>query len=178
MNVLITGGTGFIRYRLAQTLAADGDRVRVFAQTNNDVESKNAQRLKDAEIEMIDASITDRTAVSEAVAGMELVYHLAAAQHEANVSEQHFHEVNVRGTQNLLNACLEEGFQRLVYGSTIGVYGTATEGLLDENSPQPSENIYGITKQKVEQLVLSYAEKLPVVVIRISEVYGPGIIGC
>ncbi|MBV7338379.1 NAD-dependent epimerase/dehydratase family protein [Chloroflexi bacterium TSY] len=174
MNVLITGGTGFIGYRLAQKLAADGDMVRVFAQTNNDVESKNAQWLMDAGIEVICASITDKTAISEAVVGMELVYHLAAAQHEANVSEQHFDDVNVRGTQHLLDACVKAGIRRLVYGSTIGVYGTATEVPLDEDSPQQPENIYGITKQKAEELVLSYREKLPVVVVRISETYGPG----
>jgi nucleoside-diphosphate-sugar epimerase len=63
--------------------------------------------------------------------------------------------------------------RRVVHGSTIGVYGSI-EGEIDENSPCQPDNIYGITKLEGEKVALSFADRIPVVVIRIPEVYGPG----
>ena len=62
----------------------------------------------------------------------------------------------------------------MVHGSTIGVYGAAPEGTLDEHSLVAPDNIYGVTKLEGERLVISYLDRLPVVLIRISETYGPG----
>ncbi len=123
---------------------------------------------------MILASVTDRDQMFEVVRGVEVVYHLAAAQHEANVPNQRFWEVNVTGTKNILEASVNAGVRRFVHGSTIGVYGPTPEGLITENSPLSPDNIYGVTKLAGERLALSFSEKLPVVVIRISETYGPG----
>jgi nucleoside-diphosphate-sugar epimerase/2-polyprenyl-3-methyl-5-hydroxy-6-metoxy-1,4-benzoquinol methylase len=90
-----------------------------------------------------------------------------------NVPDEHFRNVNVQGTQNILDGCIKNGVKRYVHGSTIGVYGIVN-GRIDEQTPCNPENIYGVTKLEGEQLALSYREKLPVVVIRIPEVYGPG----
>jgi nucleoside-diphosphate-sugar epimerase len=60
-----------------------------------------------------------------------------------------------------------------VHGSTIGVYGSI-EGAFDEQTPCMPDNIYGVTKFEGEKLALSYCDRIPVVVIRIPEVYGPG----
>lgn len=174
MNILITGGTGFIGCRLALKLLEEGERVRVLGQANNEHEDENRKLLEAHGAEVVMASVTDRAAMFQAVEGMDYVYHFAAAQHEANVPDQLFHDVNVTGTQNLLDASVAAGVRRFIHGSTIGVYGSAMEGVIDEASPLRPDNIYGITKLEGEKLVLSYADKLPVVVIRISEVYGPG----
>ena len=178
MTVLITGGTGFIGCRLALQLQSEGRSVRVLGQANNDFERENAELLTEQGVEVVIASVTDRKEMFELVKGSESVYHLAAAQHEANAPDTLFHDVNVTGTQNLLDASVAAGVQRFVHGSTIGVYGTAVDcalsGAIHEESPMQPDNIYGKTKLAGEALVLSYADKLPVVVIRISEVYGPG----
>lgn len=174
MNVLITGGTGFIGCRFGLKLLAEGHAVRILGQANNDMEAANKRLLEENGAEVVLASVTDRTKMFEIVQGIDLVYHFAAAQHEANVPDQLFRDVNVTGTQNLLDASIAAGVQRFVHGSTIGVYGSAMDGMIDENTPVRPDNIYGVTKLEGEKLVLSYKDKLPVVVIRISEVYGPG----
>ena len=174
MRVLITGGTGFIGSRLALRHLEFGDSVRVLGQENTRGEVEN-RRLVEAEgAEIVLAPVTDRDAVMDAVRGTDLVYHLAAAQHEKNVPNQYFWDVNVEGTRNLLESSLSAGVGRVVHGSTIGVYGSAMSGTLDETSRLSPDNIYGVTKLEGERLALSYSDRLPVVAIRISETYGPG----
>jgi len=174
MNVLITGGTGFIGCRLALQLLAAGETVRVLGQANNEYETENKRLLEAHGADVVLASVTERERIFEVTHGIDLVYHFAAAQHEANVPDQLFHDVNVTGTKNLLDASVAAGVGRFVHGSTIGVYGSAMDGVIDEQTPVRPDNIYGITKLEGEKLVLTYADQLPVTVIRISEVYGPG----
>lgn len=173
-HVLITGGTGFIGSRLALRLLAQGLPVRVLGQVNTDAEQANLNTLQDAGAHVVIGSVEDRQLVATAVQGIDIVYHLAAAQHEANVPDQHFWNVNVSGTQNMLDASVDAGISRFVYGSTIGVYGSGAHGRIDEQTPLRPDNVYGITKARAEGLVRSYTHKLPVVIIRISETYGPG----
>ena len=173
MNVLITGGTGFIGSRLALRCIEDGHNVRVFGRENTDAERANKKLVESKRAEVVLGSITDKEKLSDAVKKIDIVFHLAAAQHEANVPDQVFRDVNVIGTKNLLDMCMKAGVRRFVHGSTIGVYGNL-DGRIDEESPCNPENIYGVTKLEGEKLVLSYRDKIPLVIIRISETYGPG----
>jgi nucleoside-diphosphate-sugar epimerase len=174
MKILVTGGTGFIGSRLALRSLEKGNNVRILGQVNNTGEEKNRTFLESRGAEFIIGSVTDEERVQRAVDTVTIVYHLAAAQHEVNVPDQHFWNVNVKGTQNLLEASLRAGVKRFVHGSTIGVYGSALAGEIDEHTALRPDNIYGITKGEGEQLVLSYAERIPLAVVRISETYGPG----
>ena len=174
MKALITGGTGFIGSRLARHLLAEGKQVRIFGKTNTPAEEENARLLREQGAEMVNGSITDRDAVEKAVRERDTVFHLAAAQHEANIPDQVFWNVNVTGTENLLAACVTHGVRRLVHGSTIGVYGSSIGGVIDENSPLKPDNIYGKTKLAGEQAALAFSNRMPVAAIRISETYGPG----
>ena len=173
MRVLITGGTGFIGSRLGLRCLELGQSVRVFSQANNEAERQNAQCLDSAGAEVVLGALTDAEALQDAVRHVDVIFHLAAAQHEANLPDQVFRDVNVTGTRHLLDAAVEAGVGRLVYGSTIGVYGSL-EGEIDEQTPVKPDNIYGATKLEAETLVLSYSDRLPVTAIRISETYGPG----
>lgn len=173
MNVLITGGTGFIGTRLALRCLERGDKVRVLGQINTPVEENNKRQIESQGAELILASVTDKNVVDKAVQGIDVVFHLAAIQHEMNIPDQKFREVNVEGTKNVLDACVQNGVGCFVHGSTIGVYG-ALAGVIDEQSPRLPDNIYGETKLEGEQLTLSYADRLAISVIRIPEVYGPG----
>ena len=174
MRILITGGTGFIGSRLAIDCLERGHDVQVLGQENNEAEVENRRLIESCGGEVTLANVTEIDSVTEAVQGVDIVYHLAAAQHEANVPDQHFWDVNVTGTKNMLEASVSAGVKRFVHGSTIGVYGSALEGTLDENSLVRPENIYGVTKLEGEKLVLSFSESLPVAIVRISETYGPG----
>jgi nucleoside-diphosphate-sugar epimerase len=174
LKVLITGGTGFIGSRLALEMRRRGHEAAVYGQTNTDAERANQALLEGAGISLILGSVTEREKVFNAVRGRDWVFHLAAAQHESSVGDQHFWEVNVEGTRNMLDAASAASLRRFIHGSTIGVYGEAMDCVLDEASPSNPQNIYGVTKLEGERLVLSYSDRLPITVIRISETYGPG----
>lgn len=173
MNVLITGGTGFIGSRLAIKCLEKGNKVRILGQQNTPAEKENFKLIKAAGAEVLVGSVTDYDIIADCVAEIDVVYHLAAAQHEANVPDQVFWDVNVTGTKNILDACISSGVKKFVHGCTIGVYGSH-EGAIDELSPCNPDNIYGKTKLEGEKLALSYKDRIPLVVIRISETYGPG----
>ncbi len=174
MKVLITGGTGFIGSRLALNYLQSGASVKVLGQENNIAEAENRKLLEARGAEISLASVTDGGKMLDLLQGVDLVYHLAAAQHEANVPDQRFWDVNVTGTKTVLEASANAHAKRFVYGSTIGVYGSPSNGTINEESLLKPDNIYGITKLAAEKLVHSYQQKLPVVIIRISETYGPG----
>jgi nucleoside-diphosphate-sugar epimerase len=174
MKVLITGGTGFIGSRLALHSLEKGHDVRILGQTNNAAEEDNNELVQTRGGEIVLGSVTDKEIVEMATAGMDVVFHLAAAQHEANVPDRHFWQVNVDGTHNLIEASLQAKVKRFVHGSTIGVYGSAMQGEIDEETPLRPDNIYGVTKREGEAVVLSFAEQMPVSIVRIPETYGPG----
>ena len=174
MNILITGGTGFIGSRLTLQCLREGHTVRSLALRRTNAEEANAREIAAAGAEFVEASITDPAAVDAACRDIHLVYHLAAAQHESNVSKDHFHDVNVTGTRNVLEAALRRGVQRVIHASTIGVYGSTNHDLVGETAPLAPDNVYGITKLEGERVAHEFADRLPVVVVRISETYGPG----
>lgn len=174
MKILITGGTGFIGSRLAIASQERGHEVESLGQTNTQAERENHQLLEKLGIRTTLGSILEKDKLVELAQGCDVVFHLAAAQHEANVPDEHFYNVNVEGTRNMLEAGVQAGVKRFVHASTIGVYGSAMEGSLDENTPLHPNNIYGVTKLEGEQLALSFNERLPVSVVRVSETYGPG----
>lgn len=172
--ILITGGTGFIGSRLALHCLQRGDPVRILGQTNNAYEEANKRAVEAGGGQVYVGSITEAEMVRKAVQGADVVYHLAAAQHEANVGDDYFWDINVKGTKHVLDSSLQVGVRRFVHGSTIGVYGEALVGEIDERTSIMPDNIYGTTKSEGEKLALAYADRLPVVVVRISETYGPG----
>ncbi|MEO1393547.1 MAG: NAD(P)-dependent oxidoreductase [Cyanobacteria bacterium J06634_5] len=174
MNILITGGTGFIGSRLTLRCLADGHSVTALGQVNTPAEEANKQFLESKGAKVRLASVTEPETLPPVLEGIDTVFHLAAAQHEANVPEEYFRNVNVTGTKNVIEASIKAGVNRFVHGSTIGVYGLALDGKIDENSSLEPDNIYGVTKLEGEKLVLSYADQIEVVAIRISETYGPG----
>jgi nucleoside-diphosphate-sugar epimerase len=174
VKVLITGATGFIGSRLAATCRERGFDVLALGQANNEVEAGRAERLRQLGIAVESLDLADEATLDARVGGRDVVFHLAAAQHEMNVPDSHFWNVNVEGTRRLLDAALRAGVRRFVHGSTIGVYGVPGDAEIDEATPPAPDNIYGVTKLAGERLVLEHADRLPVCVIRISETYGPG----
>jgi nucleoside-diphosphate-sugar epimerase len=149
-----------------------GESVRVLAQVNTGAEAKNLEELRAIGCDPIVGSVTDPAAVREATSGVDVVYHLAAAQHEAGKPDEHFRRVNVTGTRTMLEAAA--GVRRFVHGSTIGVYRAGKGTVTTEESPTEPDNIYGVTKLEAEGLVRSFQDAVPAVIVRISETYGPG----
>jgi dTDP-glucose 4,6-dehydratase len=121
--------------------------------------------------------LRDAGAVSRAVEGMEIVFHLGASisipysyRHPVEVVE-----TNVLGTLNVLLACKEQGIGRLVHVSSSEVYGTAREVPISENHALQGQSPYAATKIGADKLAESFtcAFGLPVVTIRPFNTYGP-----
>src|SRR5579864_350900 len=153
MRLFLTGGSGFIGSRLAPLAVANGHAVTVVTAVNNAAERTRCEALAKAGIQVREAPLEDAGALASALQGHDAVIHLAAAQHEAGKPESYFHQVNVEGTRRLLELAEQAGIRRFVHGSTIGVYGSAAAGSLDESSPLAPDNPYGRTKAAAEELV-------------------------
>jgi len=176
MNVLITGGTGFIGSRLAIRLIDQGHRVRLLSLIKTKAERENAEELGNRGAELLEASVADRSMHEQALRDVDVVHHIAALMREADVPDSMFWDVNVRATQDLVHASERAGVRRFVYCSSIGVTGGVRGRRVDETEPYHPANIYGRTKAAAEEWVLARAREsgFPLSAIRPADVYGPG----
>lgn len=172
MKVLVTGGTGFTGSHLVTRLVGKGHQVRSLSRKA----TTNTDHFRDMGVETYFGNITEKDIVKKAVRGVELVYHLAAAWQDISVPEKIYWDVNVGGTQNVLDACLDENVDRVVHCSTTGVLGNISNPPADENYPYGPGDIYQETKCEGEKLALRYFQEkgLPGVVLRPLPIYGPG----
>src|SRR5450759_55142 len=174
MRILVTGATGFIGCHLAQLLATQGHEVVATGRPENAAELARAERVRHAGILLRTGSLLDKGFAEELLGECEAVIHLAGAQHEGNVPDAYFRDVNVLGIRMLLDAAVRRGVRRSFYGSTIQNYGSASQGELDEESAPRPENIYGVTKLEAERVTAEFSSQIEICVVRISETYGPG----
>ncbi|MBN1938224.1 MAG: NAD-dependent epimerase/dehydratase family protein, partial [Candidatus Aminicenantes bacterium] len=168
MNAFVTGASGFVGKRLGETLAANGWKVKAF-----DIRKPEGAA---AEIEFIAGDIRDGKAVSGAMHGAEVVFHLAAALGASRLGLEGFRAVNVGGTKAVLAAAREAGVRRVVHFSSAGVLGHVKSGeVADERYALDPRDLYDLTKLEGERAALEAAAAgLDVVVIRPGWVYGPG----
>lgn len=172
-RTLITGATGFIGCRLAELWHLEGRPVRAVGLVRNAVEEKRAAGLRQTQVPLLLGDLSTNEAVDQALEGIDTVIHLAAAQHEANVSEQYFIDVNVNATRELLRQSAAHGVERFFYASSIGVYGVNDEARIDENTELAPDNEYGRSKVAAEAMLAERPENLQVFIGRIGETYGP-----
>ncbi len=170
-RVLVTGATGFAGSHLARALVTQGHRVRVLVRRPDAVPAVLRGR-----VEVAQGDIRDRAAVEQAVAGCQLVYHLAALYRDASAQRQAYWDVNVGGTAHVLSACRTHGVERLVYCSTIGVHGSVTRIPSDETAPFHPGDAYQRSKWAAERRMAEESPKRQpeIVIIRPAGIYGPG----
>ena len=174
MRVCVTGGTGFLGGFLVRDLLAKGTNVVVLARP-----SPRAEALKAGGVEIVYGDLGDVGAISHAVRGADVVYHLAAKVGAAKYKE--YFETNVRGTERVMTACAEQGVAQFVYASSLAVYGPVREGeRIDESTPFDDHpklrDPYAQSKIAADRLVSSFAKKsgLPTVILREGIILGPG----
>jgi 2-alkyl-3-oxoalkanoate reductase len=171
MNILVTGGTGFTGKALVQRLLGQGHEVVAL----DSKEGLKTQELRDWGAEVILGSVTDEEVVRRAMRGVEVVHHLAAAFREMNVPDSYYHEVNVGGTRNVLDAALAEGVRKVIYCSTCGVHGNVDHPPAGEDAPIQPADYYQRTKWEAEPVVREFNERgLETVILRPAAIYGPG----
>ncbi|GBD90399.1 3 beta-hydroxysteroid dehydrogenase/Delta 5--_4-isomerase [bacterium BMS3Abin04] len=171
MKVLVTGGTGFTGKALVKRLLEEGYDVVALDYK----EHLKTQEIRDWGAKVIIGSVTDKKVVEEAMEGVDIVQHLAAAFREMDVPESFYDEVNVGGTKNVLEAAYKAGVKKFINTSTCGVHGNIDNPPADENAPIQPADYYQKTKYKAEPIVAEYAKKgMKTVIIRPAAIYGPG----
>jgi nucleoside-diphosphate-sugar epimerase len=171
MKVLVTGAGGFLGINTVRRLAESGHEV--CALVRHEPGNGCWSGIK---VDVVRGDITDRTAIQQAAAGMDAVVNLAGKLFAPGVPATVFEAVNVTGTRNILEVCVENGhIGKLVHCSTTGVLGETGPVMAREDSAYQPTNAYERTKMEGERLALQIGmdSGLPVTVIRPSMVYGP-----
>jgi len=165
--IAIVGGAGFLGLRLARVLDAKGHVVRIVDVTS----PANGLFTHDR------ADVRDSRALVGALEGAEVVYNLAAAHRDDVRPAALYDEVNVGGAVNVCNACSEVGIGRLIFTSSVAVYGLGPSNASEERAPAPF-NPYGLSKLRAEQVHRAWQAERPdsrsLVIVRPTVVFGEG----
>jgi UDP-glucose 4-epimerase len=176
-SVLVTGGAGFIGSHIVDLLvAADVARVVVLDQLDRGRHHNLTDALASGRVELTVGDIRDAALVDRLTAGVDYVCHQAALRITQCAEEPvRAIEVMVGGTQNVLEAAVRHGVQKVVAASSASVYGEPSYVPMDEQHPFNNRTLYGCAKIANEQLLRAYADMhgLRYVALRPFNVYGP-----
>jgi nucleoside-diphosphate-sugar epimerase len=171
VRVLVTGATGFTGGHLARGLAAGGRQVRALVRDRG-----RAPHLESSGIEIVVGDIRDERALAEAVAGVDVVYHVAATYRAANIPTETYRAINATAVRQLVEASARGGVRRVVHCSTVGVHGDIEHPPANEDAPLAPGDIYQQTKLEGEGLAREAGRRLgiEVTIARPTGIYGPG----
>ncbi|MCR9286013.1 MAG: NAD-dependent epimerase/dehydratase family protein [Bacteroidetes bacterium] len=176
-TVFVTGGTGLLGSYLLRYLVREGySNIRAFRRQNSPTELVNPIKEK---IQWIEGDVLDVFALEDALKGVSQVYHCAAVVSHKPSDHKEMMEVNKEGTANLVNACLQEGIDKLVHVSSIAAIGRRKKlKVINENTKweRSSWNSqYAISKYQSEMEVWrGAAEGLNIAIVNPSVILGSG----
>lgn len=174
MNILVTGGAGFIGSHLVEALVARGHAVTVL----DDLSTGHLEHLAAVarDIRFVRGSVTEPTDVRAAMAGCELVYHEAAIASVPRSIEdpERTHAVNLGGTIHVLEAARRLKVRRVVFAGSAAVYGNR-EGPAQEDHPPSPQSPYAVEKLASEHYLRLWPVLYGVetVILRYFNVFGP-----
>lgn len=176
MKVFVTGGTGFIGGEVVRQLRARGDEVACLVRT-----PEKGEAVASLGCELVSGDLGDAGALRSGMDGCDAVVH-AAAMYEVGIpAKQHpqMWEANVAGTERVMKAALEAKVPRIVYVSTVGIFGNTHEQVVDESYEHPGKEFtsyYEQTKLEAHKIVdrMIAEQDLPAVIVQPGGVYGPG----
>ncbi|HXX64966.1 MAG TPA: NAD-dependent epimerase/dehydratase family protein [Bacteroidota bacterium] len=169
MNILVTGGTGFIGSHLIEQLHAEGHRVRCVAK-----DEMFAPVLRSLGCELVIADLNRPELWESALEGVEAVYHVAGVTRSRTPLE--FYEGNFRATKSVVERCLAaaSGIRHFIYVSSLSATGPSAIGSpVCEDSPYHPVSDYGKSKMLAESVLLKAQDRLPLTIVRPCSVYGP-----
>lgn len=172
--ILITGATGFLGQHVTQALLEAGHELRLLVR-----HAAQRQLPMRGLVDMVDGDVNDWVSLERAMEGVTEVVHLAALVSFWRKRNKDLHRVNVRGTENVVNACLQAGVERLVHMSSTGATGKEAEDQPVTEAtkwlPGKHNNAYGLSKHKAElEVYRGMAEGLPAVILNPGVIIGPG----
>ena len=170
MRALVTGATGFTGGHLARSLAARGDTVRALVR-----DVSRAAALSDAGVEVVQGDLADRDTLPPALAGVDVVYNVAALYRQAGLPEGAYRTVNAEAVGWLVEAAAAAGTRRVVHCSTVGVHGDIEHPPADEDAPLRPGDVYQVTKLEGERVGRAAAARhgVELVIVRPTGIYGP-----
>ncbi|MFM8994485.1 MAG: NAD-dependent epimerase/dehydratase family protein [Actinomycetota bacterium] len=178
MQVVVTGGLGFIGSNLVSRLLQLGHDVRVLDNFSTGHERNLESDAGDPRLTIHRVDLTDAVLTTEALGSADIVYHLAA---NADVRDgwkhpRKDHEQNVVATHNVLEAMRINSVPRIVFSSTGSVYGVTTVVPTPEDAPFPTQtSLYGASKVAAEGLIQAYVEGgvISATIFRFVSILGP-----
>jgi dihydroflavonol-4-reductase len=170
LKIALTGATGYTGSRLLATLLSRGHDVRAL------VRGSSARPPGDGSVVWVEGDLRDADAPQRLVDGVDAVVHVAAVYRTAGHPDAYYRDINVGGTERLLEAATRAGVRRFVHTSTVGVHGHVSNPPADESAPIAPGDIYQATKVEAEARALAFHREraLPVAVVRPAAIYGPG----
>jgi len=175
VKVFLTGGTGFIGGEVVRQLRERGGEVVCLVRN-----PAKATALNDAGCQLVSGDLSDESAIRSGMQGCDAVIHAAAVYEVGIPAKQRpaMREANVGGTERVLGAALELNIPRVVYVSTVGVFGNTHGEVVDESYEHPAKKFtsaYEETKWEAHQVAKRLiGEGLPCVIVQPGGVYGPG----
>jgi nucleoside-diphosphate-sugar epimerase len=175
VKVFVTGGTGFIGGAVVRHLRERGDEVVCLVRS-----PEKASRVTALGARLVSGDLGDGEAMRAGMEGGDAVVH-AAAMYEVGIpAKQHpaMWEANVAGTERVMHAALEARVPKIVYVSTVGIFGNTHRQVVDESYEHPGKEFtsyYEETKLEAHRLVKRMVEEqdLPAVIVQPGGVYGP-----
>lgn len=172
MKIFVTGATGFIGKHLVRRLVAEGHTVRCLVRR-----SSNTRPLADLPVEWVYGDVNDRPALCEGMLGCDWVCHLANLYSMWEPDASQFAKINVDGTRAVMETALSAGVRKVIYLSTVAVFGKPEQVPFDETCPPGPQlfSEYARTKAAAEQIAWDfYRRGLPLVVLYPGIVLGAG----
>jgi dihydroflavonol-4-reductase len=158
---LVTGASGFVGWHVARLLLERGHRVRALVRPSS--------AIPELDVEPVTGDLRDAASLARAVAGCDMVFHVAADYRLWSRHPDEMYRSNVDGTRNMLSAAEAAGVERLVYTSTVGCIGVPPGGIGDEDQPVSLAEMTGAYKRSkflAEQVALEFAGRgFPVVIV-------------
>lgn len=179
-KILVTGSDGFIGSHLIEKLLEEGAKVKAFVYYNSFANLgwlDTFPKEKLYQIEIFSGDVRDPYGVKTAMAGCDVVFHLAAligipySYH----SPDSYVDTNIKGTLNILQAAKELEIEKILVTSTSEVYGTALYVPIDEKHPKQGQSPYSATKIGADYIADSFFRSfnLPVTIVRPFNTFGP-----
>jgi nucleoside-diphosphate-sugar epimerase len=174
MKYFVTGATGFIGGHLVAKLIAHGDRLTCLARNPD-----KAASLAQQGVTLVKGDVSDRAMMRDAMRGVDGVFHIAALYKLGLEFKDQMVAANVEGTRNTLEAAIEAGVPKIVYTSTVGVFGNTHGQIVDESYRVERQNLYSEYERTkwaahYEVAVPLQQKGAPIVIVQPGGVTGPG----